>query len=180
MTSRYLRFKAEHVTTTPSWALVADDPEGDRRAAAASRSAISQSQRSMSVRGISCAIFCLFVSEWYYGWKRGQPPAEHGTPTATGLATATYIIAFDIWNRKLLSQKLGHRGFTTPCRTGDDPHVTLRGRFRSPVDLLDGVCSSKVHRRRRKGSKRKSMPLIKGEHGGKKFKLVCLQGKNLG
>ena len=65
ITSRYLRFRAEHVTTTPSCGLVVEDLEGERRDAAASRKAMSQSHRSASVRGVPWDIFCLLESVWY-------------------------------------------------------------------------------------------------------------------
>ncbi len=65
ITSRYLRLRAEQVTTTPSWGLVADDLEGERRAAAASRRAMSQSQRSVSVRGVPVDILDLLEPVWY-------------------------------------------------------------------------------------------------------------------
>lgn len=63
MTSRYFRFKAEHVTTTPSCGFVADLREGVKRETAASLRLISQSQRSLSVRGVSEAILALLESE---------------------------------------------------------------------------------------------------------------------
>jgi hypothetical protein len=72
--SRYLRLRAEHVRITPLGVWVVGVVEGvwvvgwERRVAiASSRSRISQSQRSASVRGSPRAILATLAGVWYYG-----------------------------------------------------------------------------------------------------------------
>ena len=60
MTSRYLRFSAEQVRTTPC------EPE-DRRWRDSSRNAVSQSQRSASVSGMPLDIFSTLDLGWNCG-----------------------------------------------------------------------------------------------------------------
>lgn len=58
MTSRYFRFSAEQVTTTPAGEGEEDD--GERAEREAERRRVSQSQRSESVRGVPVAILATF------------------------------------------------------------------------------------------------------------------------
>ena len=64
MTSRYLRLRAEQVTITPEGPPGDEAPGGARVARDCSRSRMSQSQRSASVRGWPAAIFWTLAAVW--------------------------------------------------------------------------------------------------------------------
>ncbi len=73
MTSRYLRFSAEHVTTTPSWPATCRSDS--------SRRAVSQSQRSASVRGMPALIFSMLAGGWNCS---NNPRQETPSPPESG------------------------------------------------------------------------------------------------
>ena len=125
MTSRYLRLRAEQVTTTPWWGLAADEALGESRATAASRRAMSQSHRSLSVRGMPLAIFIRLDSEWYCWENKGPLAASDRNGEEGKVWIWTHVVAFNVWYGERLAEVGGHRAFPASCRTRDDPHVTV-------------------------------------------------------
>ena len=114
MTSRYLRFRAEQVRTTPEAPVL-------RAATACSRSRMSQSQRSASVRGMLLAIFSMLAC----GWNCGGLVSETVSYARLEKSKRTHAVAFQVGHCKCGGEVFSYRCLPASCWSCYDPDVSV-------------------------------------------------------